>query len=148
MLCRCVIYLVRIVAKTKSGARPEIVATAILIVPSLFFNSIFHFIFFMFCSSSDLGAGLCNMSLLKLPTEVPYLVLESCASSSDALALVSTCKPLYTLWATHGAVVLWSLWRRFIPAAEESLVSVSCGSVPKLSSFLCQPVSCEVECHL
>lgn len=48
MLCRCAIYLVRIVAKTKSGARFEIAAAAILIVPFLFFKPIFRHIFLQF----------------------------------------------------------------------------------------------------
>lgn len=78
------------------------------------------------------------MSLQKLPTEVLCLVLESCASPSEALALVSSSKPLYTLWQVHGAVVLWSLWRDHIPAAEESLVSVSYDSIAPFSwSFSC-----------
>lgn len=64
------------------------------------------------------------MSLFQLPSEVLCLVLQRASSSQDALALVSVCKQLYDVWTTHGATILWSLWKTEIPAMEEALISV------------------------
>lgn len=65
------------------------------------------------------------MSLLKVPSEILLLILESCDSLVDALALGSACKKLHSGWELHGNNVLWYHLKFQIPAIEEALIAVS-----------------------
>lgn len=66
-----------------------------------------------------------TMSLLGVPSEIIALVLDSCDSVHDALALVSTCKHLYREWIEHGPKVVWSIWKEKMIAVDEALIAVS-----------------------
>ncbi len=64
------------------------------------------------------------MSLLCIPSEVVCVVLESCSSAQDALALASTCKHLYREWTKHGVKIIWSYWKEEMTGLDEALIAV------------------------
>jgi hypothetical protein len=59
------------------------------------------------------------------PPELIVHIFESCNSTCDLLALVSTCRHTYRVWQVHAAPALWRVWRREIPYIENALVAVS-----------------------
>ena len=59
------------------------------------------------------------------PTELILHILESCDSTRDLFALVSTCRHTYQVWQAHAAPALWRVWLREFPYFGNALVAVS-----------------------
>jgi hypothetical protein len=59
------------------------------------------------------------------PPELIVRIFQSCDSTCDLLALVSTCRHTYRVWQAHAAPALWRVWRREIPYFQNALVAVS-----------------------
>ncbi|KAJ6783331.1 hypothetical protein PWT90_08682 [Aphanocladium album] len=64
----------------------------------------------------------------KLEVEVSALAWTlTAAGATVALwtyTMASSCKQLYELWTAHGAAVLWTIWKKEVPALEEALLSL------------------------
>ena len=59
------------------------------------------------------------------PAEIILLILQSCHTTQDLLALVSTCQHVCRVWRGNAAAALWSVWLREIPHFRDALVAVS-----------------------
>lgn len=59
------------------------------------------------------------------PVEIILQILQSCHTTRDILALVSTCRHVWRVWGGNAAAALWPVWRREIPYFRDALVAVS-----------------------
>jgi hypothetical protein len=59
------------------------------------------------------------------PVEIIVRILQSCHSTKDVLALVSTCRHVYHVWRGNMAAALWPVWLREIPHFQDALMAVS-----------------------
>lgn len=58
------------------------------------------------------------------PAEVILRILQCCDSTRDLLALVSTCRHVYSVWRGNVAAALWPVWLREIPHFHDALMAV------------------------
>ena len=59
------------------------------------------------------------------PAEISLLSLQSCDSTQDLLALVSTCRHVCSVWRGNAAAALWPVWLREIPHFQDAITAVS-----------------------
>ncbi len=85
---------------------------------------------------SNHGATITNMATQEMPREPGFLarsgppelilcILQSCGSTRDLLALVSSCRYIYQVWQANPAAVLWPVWLREIPHVQDAIMAVS-----------------------
>lgn len=61
------------------------------------------------------------------PAEIVLLILQFCDSTTDVLALVSSCRTLYNVWLNDSiaTAALWTVWLRRIPHFRLAILAVS-----------------------